>query len=163
MAHLTQSFWLAVAKPILVANQIWAHLAKPWEPSINPMLFFLIAHHLKKNDDSPFTSVKFFCFWGYSSFNPMFFGAPAVEVVLELRKYCFGAIFDAWHLTSYSLMIHYSFFESILGKSKKKRKSTREPQLSENSRSTRKRAKQDVVHRMAVTSIERKTNKHCVP
>ena len=41
-----------------------------------------------------------------------------------------------------------------MGKSKHKRKSIREPQLSENSRSARKRAKQDVVHRMVVTSLE---------
>ena len=53
-------------------------------------------------------------------------------------------------------MIHYSFFESIMGKSKHKRKSIREPQLSANSRSARKRAKQDVVHRMVVTSLESK-------
>ena len=54
-------------------------------------------------------------------------------------------------------MIHYSFFESILGKSKKKRKSTREPQLSENSRADRKRAKQDVVHRMVMKYLESET------
>ena len=53
-------------------------------------------------------------------------------------------------------MTHYPFLEYIMGKSKQKRKSTREPQLSENSRSTRKRAKQYVVHRMVVTSIESK-------
>ena len=44
-----------------------------------------------------------------------------------------------------------------MGKSKQKRKSTREPQLSANSRAARKRAKQDVVHRMVVTSLESKT------
>ena len=54
-------------------------------------------------------------------------------------------------------MIHYSFFEYIMGKSKQKHKSTREPQLSANSRAARKRAKQDVVHRMVVTSLESKT------
>ena len=42
-------------------------------------------------------------------------------------------------------------------KSKQKRKSTRESQISANSRTARKRAKHDVVHRMIVTSIERKT------
>ena len=54
-------------------------------------------------------------------------------------------------------MIHYSFLESIMGKSKQKRKSTREPQLSANSAAARKRAKQDVVHRMVATSLESKT------
>ena len=54
-------------------------------------------------------------------------------------------------------MIHYSFFESIMGKRKHKRKSTREPHISANSRAARNRAKQDVVHRMVVTSIESKT------
>ena len=54
-------------------------------------------------------------------------------------------------------MTHYPFLEYIMGKSKQKRKSTREPQLSANSRAARKRAKQDVVHRMVVTYLERKT------
>ena len=53
-------------------------------------------------------------------------------------------------------MIHYSFFESIMGKSKHKRKSIREPQLSANSRSARKRAKQYFFHRMVMISLERK-------
>ena len=44
-----------------------------------------------------------------------------------------------------------------MGKSKQKRKSTREPQLSENSRVARKRDKQYVVHRMVMTSLESKT------
>ena len=44
-----------------------------------------------------------------------------------------------------------------MGKSKQKHKSTREPQLSANSRAARKRAKQDVVHGMVVTSLESKT------
>ena len=60
-------------------------------------------------------------------------------------------------MTSDSLIIHYSFFEYIMGKSKQKHKSTREPQLSENSRAARKRAKQDFVHRMVVTCLECKT------
>ena len=55
-------------------------------------------------------------------------------------------------------MIHYSFFESFMGKSKHKQKPTGGPQLSENSRAARKRPKQDVVHRMVVTSLESKTN-----
>ena len=54
-------------------------------------------------------------------------------------------------------MIHYSFLESIMGKRKYKSKSTREPHLSANSRAARKRAKQDVVHRIVVKSLERKT------
>ena len=53
-------------------------------------------------------------------------------------------------------MIQYSFFESITGNSKQKRKSTRKPQLSAYSRAARKRAKQYVVHRMVVTSLESK-------
>ena len=44
-----------------------------------------------------------------------------------------------------------------MGNSKQKLKSTREPQLSANSRVARKRAKQDVVHRMVMTSLESKT------
>ena len=44
-----------------------------------------------------------------------------------------------------------------MGKIKQKRKSTREPQLSANSRASRKKDKQDVVHGMAVTYLERKT------
>ena len=44
-----------------------------------------------------------------------------------------------------------------MGKSKQKRKFAREPHLSANTRSARKRAKQDVVHRMIVISLERKT------
>ena len=42
-------------------------------------------------------------------------------------------------------------------KSKQKRKSTREPQLSANSRADRKRYKQVVVHRMVVKYLENKT------
>ena len=45
-----------------------------------------------------------------------------------------------------------------MGKSKHKQKPTGGPQLSENSRAARKRPKQDVVHRMVVTSLESKTN-----
>ena len=44
-----------------------------------------------------------------------------------------------------------------MGKSKQKLKSTREPHLSANIRAARKRAKQDVVHKMVMTSHERKT------
>ena len=54
-------------------------------------------------------------------------------------------------------MIHFPFLESIMRKSKQKRKSTREPQLSANSRADRKRYKQDVVHRMVVKYLENKT------
>ena len=71
-------------------------------------IFVLIAHHLKKNDDSPFTSVRFFCFWGCSSFDPMFFGAPAVEVVLELRKYYFWRNF--WRMTFDEWLTYDSLF-----------------------------------------------------
>ena len=44
-----------------------------------------------------------------------------------------------------------------MGKSKHKHKSTGEPQISANSRAGRKRAKQDFVHNMVVTSLESKT------
>ena len=44
-----------------------------------------------------------------------------------------------------------------MGKSKQKRKSAGEPQLSANSRAARKRAKQNVVHRMVMTYLESKT------
>ena len=53
-------------------------------------------------------------------------------------------------------MIHYVFFKSIMGKRKQKRKSNRETLLSANGRADRKRAKQDVVHRFVLTSIEGK-------
>ena len=49
------------------------------------------------------------------------------------------------------------YHRPIMGKSKQKQKSTREPQISSNSRADRKRAKQDDVHRMVVTSLESKT------
>ena len=54
-------------------------------------------------------------------------------------------------------MIHYSVFESTMVKSKQKCKSTREPQLSANSIAARKRAKQDVVHRIVSISLESTT------
>ena len=44
-----------------------------------------------------------------------------------------------------------------MGKSKQEHKSTSEPQLSENNRAARMISKQDVVHRMVVTSLESKT------
>ena len=44
-----------------------------------------------------------------------------------------------------------------MGTSKQKIKCTREPQISANGRADRKRAKQDVVHRMVMTSLESKT------
>ena len=43
-----------------------------------------------------------------------------------------------------------------MGKSKQKRKSAREPQLSANSIAARKRAEQDVFYRMVATSLKRK-------
>ena len=43
-----------------------------------------------------------------------------------------------------------------MGKSKQKRKSTREPHLSVNSRASRKRAKQDVFHRVIMIYLESK-------
>ena len=49
-----------------------------------------------------------------------------------------------------------SLFEYIMGKSKQKLGSTREPQLSANIRIARKRATQDVVHGMVMTSLESK-------
>ena len=54
-------------------------------------------------------------------------------------------------------MIHFSFFESIIGKSKQKYKSTSETQIPEKSRADRKRYKQDVVHGIVMTSLESKT------
>ena len=54
-------------------------------------------------------------------------------------------------------LFNYDFiFQTMTGKSKQKRKYTREPQLSENSRADSKRAKQDAVHEMVMTSLERK-------
>ena len=44
-----------------------------------------------------------------------------------------------------------------MGEIKQKSKSTGGPKLSANSRSDRNRARQDVVHRVVVTSLERKT------
>ena len=44
-----------------------------------------------------------------------------------------------------------------MGKSEQKRKFTREPHISANTRSDRKTAKQDVVHRMVLIYLERKT------
>ena len=44
-----------------------------------------------------------------------------------------------------------------MGKRKHKRKFTREPQLSANSRAAMKRAKQDVVHRVVMIFLESKT------
>ena len=43
-----------------------------------------------------------------------------------------------------------------MGKSKQKRKSTKEPHISANSRTASKRAKKYVVHRMVMTSLESK-------
>ena len=106
--YLTQSFWMNVAPPIFVANKVWAHIAKPWESSINSGLFFKIAHHVKNNDDSPFTSVRFFCFWGCTSFDTMFFGAPAIEVLLELRKYYFWR--SLWRIPYDKWFTYDSFF-----------------------------------------------------
>ena len=64
-------------------------------------VFVLFAHHMKNNNDSPFTSVRFLGFWGCSSFDPIFSGAPAVEEVPDLRKYYFWRnfwcmTFDEW-------------------------------------------------------------------
>ena len=56
-----------------------------------------------------------------------------------------------------NLFTYDSYFEYIMVKSKQKLISTRETQLSANSRAVRKRAKQDIVHSMVVTSIESKT------
>ena len=53
-------------------------------------------------------------------------------------------------------MVYYSILESIMGNSKQKYKSTREPQLSANSIAAKKRAKQHVFNRMVVTSLESK-------
>ena len=44
-----------------------------------------------------------------------------------------------------------------MAKSKQQHKSTREPKLSANIRASSKRAKQDVVHRMVMASLDRKT------
>ena len=54
-------------------------------------------------------------------------------------------------------MIHYSFFESIIGKIKQKRKYIREPQIPENIKASWKRYKQYVVHGMVNISLESKT------
>ena len=43
-----------------------------------------------------------------------------------------------------------------MGKIKNNLKPTREPQISANSRAARETAKQDVVHSMVMTSLERK-------
>ena len=49
------------------------------------------------------------------------------------------------------------FFVNIMVKRKHKHKSTIEPQLSANIRAARNSSKQDMVHRMVMTSIESKT------
>ena len=57
--------------------------------------------------------------------------------------------FDDWF--TYDL-----FFEAIIEKIKQKRKYTNEPQLSAKSRAAKKRAKQDMVHRMVMISLREK-------
>ena len=54
-------------------------------------------------------------------------------------------------------MVQYPFLESIMGKSKQKRKSTRESELPTNSIAARKRSKEYGVHRMVMTNLWCKT------
>ena len=60
-------------------------------------------------------------------------------------------------MTNDNLFTYYLFFETIMGKSNQKLKSTREPRLSSNSKADRKRSKQDVVHRMVMKYLDSKT------
>ena len=146
----TQPFWMAVAPPIFVANNTWAHLEKP-------VIFWF---YCTSSEEELWLAIHFrqiFCFCGCSSFD-LFFGASTVKLVLELCNF-FCAMFwcktfDDWF--AYDLAYDL-FFENIMGKSKQKPKSAREPQLSQNSRADRNRGKQYVVHRMVMTSIESKT------
>ena len=48
-------------------------------------------------------------------FWPYIFGAPVVEVLLELYKYCFGAMF--WCMPVDDWFTYDLFFETIMGKS----------------------------------------------
>ena len=59
--HLTQISWIAVAPKMLVANQIWSHLAKPWEPSINPVLFLFLLHIIWKIIMTHHSLPSYFC------------------------------------------------------------------------------------------------------
>ena len=120
-------------------------------------IFVFIAHHLRSNDDSPFTSVIFLCFWGCNSFDPIFSGASVVEVVLELRKYYFLRNFWCMKFDEWFTYDSWFIFRIYHGDEKIETQYTREPQLSANSRADRKRAKKDVVHRMVITSLESKT------
>ena len=74
MVHLNQSFWMSVAPPIVLANNNWAHLAKPQEPSINPVIFLfwlhtiwrrMMTHHLLLSDFCVFEDAAVLnpCFW----------------------------------------------------------------------------------------------------
>ena len=84
--HLTQSFWMTVAPPIFVANKNWAHLSKPWEPSINPVLFLFLLHIIWRRWWLTIHFRQIFLFLRIRQFRPYFFGAPVVEVILELCK-----------------------------------------------------------------------------
>ena len=104
--HLTQSFWMAVAPPILVANQIWSHLAQPWEPSINIVLFLFWLHIIWRIMMTRHSLLSYFSIFEDAPVLTLFFCAPAVEVVLELRKYYFwrnfwGMTFDVWFTYAY--------------------------------------------------------------
>ena len=87
MASLTQSFWIAVAPPILVAEQESSTSRKTLSTiDQSCAIFVLITLHSNNNDDPPFIFVRYLCFRGFSIFGPIFFGAPVVYLVLELRK-----------------------------------------------------------------------------
>ena len=81
---------MAVAPPIFVANKKLITSGKTLRPVYQYCaVLVLIAQNTNNNDDSPLSSVRFLCFLGCGSFDTMFFGVPAVELVLELRKYYF--------------------------------------------------------------------------
>ena len=62
--------WMVVAPPIFVANKNWAHLENLRSSGLILWCFVLITCHTKKNDNSPFTYVRFLflrmqIFWPY--------------------------------------------------------------------------------------------------
>ena len=90
-------FWVAVAPPIFVANKIWAHLEKPWEPSIDPVLFLFWLHIIWRRMMTNHSLPSYIYFLRMQQFQLYVFGAPDVEVVLELPEYHFWR--NSWCMT----------------------------------------------------------------
>ena len=108
--HLTQSVLMAVAPPILLANQIWAHLVKPWELSINPVLFWFLLHIIWRRMMTHHSLPSYFSDFENAAVSTQFFWRARRRFRTRATEILYLAQFlshDIWQVNNLWFIIHF--------------------------------------------------------